>query len=82
MSLASADLTRAARVIALKEAEHRALMRTQFPLWEDRIEYWHVHDLDAATPETAVPILEALTLCLLEEIAEQEAGRQPRDRQA
>jgi protein-tyrosine phosphatase len=81
-TLAAVDLDRAARVIALKEAEHRALMRTQFPLWENRIDYWHVHDLDAASPDTAVPELETLTLRLLDEIAQPGSNPQSRARQA
>lgn len=58
VSLAETDLERAARVIALKEAEHRPLMREQFPHWENRIEYWSVHDLDCAGPEEALPQIE------------------------
>lgn len=81
-ALAAADLSRAARVIALKEAEHRALMRAQFPQWENRIEYWHVHDLDAATPDTAVPEIETLTLRLLEEVAAGGKNSQARERRA
>ena len=81
-ALAAADLVRATRVIALKEAEHRGLMRAQFPQWENRIAYWHVHDLDAATPDTAVPEIETLTLRLLDEIAGHGTNVQGRGRQA
>ena len=45
-------------IVAVKEAEHRAMMRAQFPDWEDRVEYWHVDDLDCAGPEEAMPLLE------------------------
>ena len=67
VSLARADLERAHRTIALKETEHRPLMRDQFPDWEDRIEYWTIHDIDAALPETAIPQLESRILALLDE---------------
>lgn len=51
------DLERAGHVIALKEAEHRPLLRERFPGWEDRVEYWHVHDIDcAAVPDTLAAI--------------------------
>jgi protein-tyrosine phosphatase len=80
--LAAADLKRATRVIALKEAEHRTLMRAQFPDWENRIEYWHVHDLDAAAPDTAVPEIERLTMQLLEEIAAARAKAQAPENRA
>ena len=32
-------------IVAVKEAEHRPLLAERFPGWEDRIEYWYVHDL-------------------------------------
>ena len=63
------DLERAARIIALKELEHRAMMRAQFPDWENRVEYWKVHDLDAATPDQAIPGLELLVRRLLDSVA-------------
>ncbi|HEX9785927.1 MAG TPA: low molecular weight phosphatase family protein [Opitutaceae bacterium] len=62
------DLEMADLAIALKEAEHRAMMRQQFPAWEDRIVYWHVHDLDAAGPEEALPEIEERVLRLLDDL--------------
>jgi protein-tyrosine phosphatase len=64
-ALTRADLARAHRTIALKEAEHRPLMREQFPDWEDRIEYWAIHDIDVSTPSAALPDLEHRVLALL-----------------
>ena len=58
------------RTIALKEAEHRPLMREQFPDWEDRVEYWSIHDIDAAAPADALPLLEKRVLTLLQELRE------------
>ena len=52
------DFQSAQRVVALKEAEHRAYMLRKFPEWADRIEYWHVHDLDAAAPQDACAQIE------------------------
>ena len=52
------DLKAADRVVALKEAEHRPLLVNHFPGWEDRVEYWHVHDLDGATPDVALNEIE------------------------
>jgi protein-tyrosine phosphatase len=54
------DLRSADLVVALKEAEHRPLLRERFPAWPDRVEYWHVHDLDCAGPGDALPGLERL----------------------
>ena len=52
------DLTGAHLVVALKEAEHRPLMSDRFPKWAAAVEYWTVHDLDCAGPETALPQIE------------------------
>ena len=49
--LQQADLEAADLVIALKEAEHRPWFDRRFPHWADRVEYWHIHDLDG-TPAT------------------------------
>jgi protein-tyrosine phosphatase len=56
--LGEPDLLDSDLIVAVKEAEHRAMMRAQFPDWEDRVEYWHVDDLDCAGPEEAIPLLE------------------------
>lgn len=66
VQLSRTDLERAHRVIAVKEVEHRPLMKQLFPDWENRIEYWAVHDLDAATPDVSVPLLERRVLAALE----------------
>jgi protein-tyrosine phosphatase len=52
------DFAAADRVIAVKEAEHRTLVETKFPNWRDTVEYWHVHDLDCATPTQTFAQLE------------------------
>lgn len=51
------DLEAADLVVAVKETEHRPLMRRKFPDWEERIEYWEVHDIDCAPPHVALPQL-------------------------
>jgi protein-tyrosine phosphatase len=51
------DLSEADIIIALKEEEHRPLMQQRFPAWEDKVEYWHVRDLDNAD-YNAVPHIE------------------------
>ena len=56
-------------VIAIKEAEHRPMMERLHPEFADRIRYWHVHDLDMAHPEEALPELEALVRALAAECA-------------
>ena len=49
------DFEAARLIVALKEAEHRRLMQSRFPSWAERVEYWHVHDLDYAGPDQALP---------------------------
>jgi protein-tyrosine phosphatase len=58
VQLTLADLAGSDLVVAVKEAEHRAMIAAQFPPWTDRVEYWHVDDLDCAQPEEALPVLE------------------------
>jgi len=64
LRVSEADLSRADLIVAVKEAEHRPLLRQRFPDWADRVEYWHVHDLDGATPQEALAGLEREVLAL------------------
>jgi len=66
---AEEDFAAAHRVIALKEAEHRDYIRRRFLAWTDRVEYWHVHDLDAAAPEDACAQIERHVRFLIAELA-------------
>lgn len=59
------DFQRAARIVALKETEHRPLLALLHPAWENRIEYWEISDLDRATPEAALAAIEAHVTVLL-----------------
>src|SRR5437660_2157842 len=40
----SEDLERAARIVALKQAEHLPLLQERFPAWAEKVEFWHVDD--------------------------------------
>jgi protein-tyrosine phosphatase len=62
------DFRRAARVVALKESEHRRLLAAAHPQWEKRIEYWEIGDLDSATPAEALPAIERHVTALLDEL--------------
>jgi protein-tyrosine phosphatase len=64
-----ADLERATRIVALKEAEHRPLLAQLHPAWEKRIEYWAIDDLDSAPSAVALDAIEARVNHLLEELA-------------
>ena len=54
------DLAAADLIIALKEVEHRPLLEAHFPGWVDRVEFWHIHDVDQSTPQQALPEIERL----------------------
>lgn len=58
-------------VVAIKHAEHHAMIARQFPEWLERVEFWHVHDLDCAPPEQA---LEELQACVCELFARLKNG--------
>jgi protein-tyrosine phosphatase len=69
IQLSEADLEQADLVVAVKEAEHRALMQEQFPAWADRIEYWAVDDIDCATPNQSLPFCESCIEALVDRLA-------------
>jgi protein-tyrosine phosphatase len=62
------DMAAATRIIALKEAEHRPYIAQRLPAWADRVEYWHVHDLDRATADEALPEIEHLVRGLMDSL--------------
>lgn len=70
------DLAVASRIIALKELEHRPLLTALHPGWENRVEYWHVHDIDFAEPAAALPEIELKVGLLLEAVESEERAAQ------
>ncbi len=50
LAVCEADLESAARVIAMKESEHRPVIAANFPRWTDRVVYWNVEDVMDAAP--------------------------------
>ncbi|MBK8814602.1 MAG: low molecular weight phosphatase family protein [Methylococcaceae bacterium] len=58
IALTEQDLKTAHHIVALKHAEHHPLMSRKFPNWVDKVEYWHVHDIDFASPAQALPEIE------------------------
>ena len=59
------DLEAAKLVVALKETEHRPLLTERFPGWEDRVTYWHVDDVDLASPVVALAEIDARVVDLV-----------------
>jgi protein-tyrosine phosphatase len=52
------DIQSAMLTIALKELEHRPIVHERFAAVSDRVEYWHVHDVEDAPPSEAIPLIE------------------------
>jgi protein-tyrosine phosphatase len=66
LALTETDLTRADRVIALYESEHRPLLHTLFPEWVHRVEYWQVPDLGEMEAVEALDRIERNVKSLVE----------------
>lgn len=73
--LSERDLASAHHIVALKQAEHLPLLHRGFPAWVERVEFWHVHDIDVAAPEDALPHLEEAIRGLLRRFAAGFEGR-------
>jgi protein-tyrosine phosphatase len=69
LPVAEADFASAQRVIAVKEAEHRPIIESQFAAWSDAVEYWRIDDVDCAVPEVALGLLEREVASLLERLS-------------
>lgn len=68
MRLCVEDLEEADLIIAVKETEHRPMAEASFPEYVEQIIFWQVHDVDAASPQEALPLLENLLKDLLEKL--------------
>jgi protein-tyrosine phosphatase len=67
------DLEHAHLIVAMKEAEHRQLVRDRFSGWEQRVIYWHVHDLDAGSSGQAIEAISSLVMDLIRELEQKES---------
>jgi protein-tyrosine phosphatase len=66
--LSGDDLAGAQVVIALKDEEHRPMMRRKFPDWADRVTYWDVGDQPEVTPDEGLAAIEKQVLDLIEDL--------------
>ena len=69
-----ADFDAADHVVAVKEAEHRSLITRDFRECLSKVEFWHVHDLDCALPEEAIPHLQQLVERLVDRLAKEDVA--------
>jgi low molecular weight protein-tyrosine phosphatase len=65
------DFRGAHHIVAVKEAEHRPIIEREFREWLERVEFWHVHDLDCCGPEEALPHLDREVAALIERLRAQ-----------
>lgn len=68
IAVTDADFAAAALVVAVKEAEHRAMVERDFPQQLEQVEFWHVHDLDCAEPADTIAALDVLLAALVERL--------------
>jgi len=52
------DLESASEVVALDESEHRPLIGERFSVWESRVEYWQVADVEIVQPKVALSVVD------------------------
>jgi protein-tyrosine-phosphatase len=65
-------LDEASIVIALDESEHRDIVKLKFSEWDNRITYWHVHDIGLTHPSDALAQIKTLVESLYKEITSPE----------
>lgn len=68
IAVTDADFAAAGLVVAVKEAEHRAMVERDFPARLGDVEFWHVHDLDCSEPEDTIAALDVLLAALVERL--------------
>jgi protein-tyrosine phosphatase len=54
LGLEESDLTVASHIVAVNQDEHLPLLKRNFQRWVERVEFWHVHDVDFALPREAL----------------------------
>jgi protein-tyrosine phosphatase len=64
------DLIRATVRIALKEREHRPLLHCQFPEWVNKVVYWDIHDIDAATVDETLSAIESKVVAITKQLSD------------
>lgn len=72
-SLCAADLGNADRIVALCDREHRPMVTSRFPDWEERVEFWAVEDIHITPHHEALRAVEAQVLELLASLREEKS---------
>jgi protein-tyrosine phosphatase len=65
LALNESDLASAHHVVAVNRAEHLPMLQRKFPHHVRKVEFWHVHDSNLATPDEALAEIERNVLGLI-----------------
>ena len=68
VQLTAGDFDSSTIRIAMSRAEHLPMMRSQFPNWADKIQYWQIEDVPKTSPEVALPAIESKVIDLLDHL--------------
>ncbi|MBL8818884.1 MAG: low molecular weight phosphatase family protein [Planctomyces sp.] len=58
IAVLTCDFERSQHIVAVKEAEHRSMLESDFPDWLERVEFWHIDDIDCGPPAATIEHLE------------------------
>lgn len=64
------DLEIADLIVAMNEAEHRALLEDRFAGWQDSATYWHVSDIDFVQADEATAQIDSMVRDLISKLPE------------
>jgi protein-tyrosine phosphatase len=67
--LTEQDMEEAEIIIALKDDEHRPMIRAKFPEWEERVIFWDIEDMPEQRPNQGLAATEKLVQGLVEGLA-------------
>jgi protein-tyrosine phosphatase len=68
LAVSESDLANAHHIVAVNRTEHLPILERRFPHCVKHVEFWHVHDVDFASPHEALAQLERNILGLLERL--------------
>jgi protein-tyrosine phosphatase len=63
------DLEQADLLVALRESEHRPLIRERYPRWNRSVEYWNIDDMDRAAPAKTMKDIECKVEALIRRLS-------------
>ena len=68
LQLSQHDFEKASRIVVMYREEHYPLMQVHHPEWLNKVEFWHVPDIDVIEPKLALPMIEQGIAGLLDEL--------------